>query len=116
MKRITYNGETLVTGSDVVDGLVHYVTHVAGMSAAVPVEIPVLESNGTVQNHTLIVSAATQLGISDIDGSSAEDEAALFPAPEFPPVGGMATPVARERLEDDAPFIDDDPVELIGGS
>ena len=43
MKRITYNGEPLVTGSSVSAALVHYVTHVSTAATAVAVEIPVGE-------------------------------------------------------------------------
>ena|ERR1700710_610372 len=112
MKRITYNGEALITGTDVADGLVHYVTHVAGMSASVPVDIPVLAENGTVETHTLILSSATQLDIVDVDGMTEEEESSRFPVPRFPSVGGLAAPVARERLEHEAPFIDDDPMDF----
>ena len=108
MKQITYNGEPLVTGSQVSKSLVNYVTNVASMTAAVAVEVPVLESNGTVQNHTLILSAATQLKVVDVDGSTEADESVRFPVPEYPPVGGQAYAVPKKDIEADAPFIDDD--------
>jgi hypothetical protein len=111
MKRISYNGEPLVTGTGVTDALVHYVTHVAGMAAAVAVDIPVLESNGTVQAHTLILSAATQLTVTDVDGAEA-DEAARFAVPQLPPVGGQASSVASAAIKEDAPFLDEDPLDL----
>jgi hypothetical protein len=113
MKRITYNGEPLITGTDVADAVVHYVTQVAGMAAAIAVDLPILEADGTVQSHTLIFSAATQLGISEADGLAGADEGALFPVPEFPPVGGQAFAVAPEAIEDDAPFLDEDPLDLV---
>ncbi|PXA72313.1 hypothetical protein [Cryobacterium arcticum] len=111
MKRITYNGEPLVTGTGVTEALVHYVTHVAGMAAAVAVDIPVLERNGTVQAHTLILSNSTQLTVKDVDGLT-EDESARFPVPELPPVGGQAFAMAPETIRQDAPFLDEDPLDL----
>jgi len=108
MKQITYNGEPFVTGSQVSTALVNYVTNVASMAAAVAVDIPVLETNGTVHNHTLVLSSATQLKVVDVDGSTVEDEALRFPVPEFPPVGGQAYAVSAPDIQGDAPFIDDD--------
>jgi hypothetical protein len=112
MKRITYNGEPLVTGTQVSEALVHYVTHVAATTAAVAIDIPVLETNGTVQAHTLVLSAATQLKVVDVDGSTADQEIDRFPVPEFPPIGGQGCAVAPEDIERDAPFIDDDILNL----
>jgi hypothetical protein len=108
MKRITYNGEALVTGTQVSDALVHYVTHVSALATAVAIDIPVLESNGTVQAHTLLLSVATQLKVVDVDGSTADEESERFPVPEFPPIGGQGFAVAPQDIERDAPFIDDD--------
>jgi hypothetical protein len=108
MKQITYNGEPLVTGTQVSDALVHYVTHVSATASAVAIEVPVLESNGTVQTHTLLLSVATQLKVVDVDGSTAEEEGERFPVPEFPPIGGHGFAVAPQDIGRDAPFIDDD--------
>jgi hypothetical protein len=108
MKQITYNGEPLVTGTQVSDALVHYVTHVAATATAVAIDIPVLESNGTVQKHTLILSVATQLKVVDVDGSTADEDGDQFPVPEFPPIGGQGAAVAPEKIQVDAPFFDDD--------
>ena len=112
MKRISYNGESLITGTDVSDALVRYVTHVAASAAAVAIDVPVLEHNGTVQAHTLILSSATQLAVIDVDGLAGQDEEARFPVPEFPPVGGHAFAMATEAIENDAPFLDEDPLDL----
>jgi len=108
MKRITYNGEPLVTGTQVSDAIVHYVTHVAATTSAVAIDIPVLEKNGSVQTHTLVLSVATQLKVVDVDGSTADEESDRFPVPEFPPIGGQGYAVAPQDIERDAPFIDDD--------
>lgn len=108
MKQITYNGEPLVTGTQVSNALVHYVTHVATTTAAVAIDVPVLETNGTVQMHTLILSVSTQLKVVDVDGLTVREEAERFPVPHFPPIGGQAYAVAPQDIERDAPYIDDD--------
>lgn len=120
--RITYNGAPLVTGTAVTDALLHYVTHVAGMAAAVAVDVPVLESTGSVRSHTLILSGATQLEVSELGAASAEaeegaeDELTRFPVPNFPAVGGQAFALAAADLENDAPFLDEDPLDLLNDS
>jgi hypothetical protein len=116
MKQITYNGEPLVTGTDVSDALVHYVTHVAATASAVAIDVPVLEKDGTVQTHTVLLSVATQLKVVDVAGSTTDDELARFPVPEFPPIGGQGYAVAPHDIEEDAPFIDDDFLNLDGDS
>ena len=112
MKRITYNGEPMVTGTAVAQALVHYVTHVAAVASAVAVEVPVLEPNGAVQAHTLVLSGATQLAVIDVDGLSEEEEETRFPVPEFPPVGGQAFALPPEEIRNNVPFLDDDPLDL----
>jgi hypothetical protein len=109
MKRIIYNGEPLVTGTAVAEALVNYVTHVAGVASAVAVDVPALEPDGTVQARTLVLSKATQLAVIDVDGS---EEETRFPVPEFPPVGGQAFALPPEQIQQDAPFLDDDPLDL----
>ena len=115
MRQITYNGERMITGTEVADAVVRYVTHVAAMAAAVAVGVPVLEANGTVQAHTLILSASTQLEVVDVDGIVGQDEGVRFSVPEFPPVGGQAYPVAPEAIASDAPFLDEDLMGLAQG-
>jgi hypothetical protein len=114
MKRIIYNGEALATGTAVADAVVHYLTHVASMTSTIALDIPVLEDNGTVQAHTLILSPATQLDVVDIDGSPEVEDGERFPVPEFPPVGGQAHAVTVEEIQRDAPLIDEDPVDSAG--
>ncbi|WP_120338504.1 hypothetical protein [Cryobacterium soli] len=107
MKRITYNGEPLVTGSSVSAALVHYVTHVSTAATAVAVEIPVLEHNGTVRSHTLILSATTQLDVKDVDGV-ADGEENRFPVPRFPRTSEEAFPLAAADISTLVPILDED--------
>ena len=108
MKRITYNGEPLVTGSSVSAALVQYVTHVSTAATAVAVEIPVLEHNGTVRPHTLILSSATQLDVKDVDGV-ADGEEIRFPVPRFPRTSEEAFPLAAADISTLVPILDEDP-------
>jgi hypothetical protein len=113
MKRIEYNGQSLVTGNEVADAVTHYVTRAAGMNAAVAVEVPVLAENGTVEPHTLILSAATQLNVFDVDGDLGGRETERFPVPEFPAVGGQGATWKAEAVERNAPRIDEDPLNPV---
>jgi hypothetical protein len=113
MKRITYNGQPLITSTEVADAIVQYVTQVAGSSAAVAVDVPVLEPKNTVVAHTLLLSAATQLAVAHIDGVTGGDERERFPIPQLPPLGVQASPVGSSDIESTAPVIDEDPWELV---
>ncbi|MCU1446974.1 hypothetical protein [Cryobacterium sp.] len=113
MKRITYNGQSLITGTGVSDALVNYVAHVAAMAAAVAIDIPVLEPNNTVVPHTLLLSAATQLEVAGVDGVTGAEESERFPVPALPPVGGQASPIDSADIAANAPVIDEDPMGLI---
>ncbi|HEY1530010.1 MAG TPA: hypothetical protein VGF80_04290 [Galbitalea sp.] len=97
MKRINYDGQSLVSGSAVVSSLVEYAQAVARMDSSATVEIPVLEDNGTVAMHTLLLTAATSLETFDIDGGHA-DEDDRFPVPDFAGVGGKATPISDQEI------------------
>jgi hypothetical protein len=113
MKRIEYNGQSLVTGNEAADAVTHYVTRAAGMNAAVAVDVPVLAENGTVESHTLILSAATQLNVFDVDGDLGERDAERFPVPDFPSVGGQGTTWTEDTVQSNAPLIDEDPLNPV---
>lgn len=103
MKRITYAGGSLITGSAVTEALLTFATGVAGDAGSVAVEIPVLESDGTTTTHTLLLGPGTQLDVSDADPLSAEDEEArLFPVPDLPQIGIVAVSRPALQAEKDA--------------
>jgi hypothetical protein len=116
MKRVTYNGQSLITGTAVSQAVVHYVTNVAVPAAAIAVEIPVLEQNNTVLRHTLILSAATQLVVTDVDGVTGDEETRRFPVPLLPPVGARATAIDIDDPATIVPLIDEDPLGLAADS
>jgi hypothetical protein len=91
MKSITFASGTIVTGSAVAEALVDYVAGMSASGASTSIEIPVLEANGTVAVHTIVLGAAVQFDIADIDGVVSEaDEEARFPVPEMPDVNMVA--------------------------
>jgi hypothetical protein len=86
MKRITNAGENLITSNEIAERLVSYAVRVSQLGTSSAVRIPVLESNGTVAQHTLVINAATQLDIVDVDGITAGSETDRFGEAEFPPL------------------------------
>lgn len=84
MKRISFGFETLITGNEVADALVQYAAEVVRHGASEPVELPVLEGNGEVTMHTILLGPATQLAVADIDGAHADNPD--FVVPTFPPL------------------------------
>jgi hypothetical protein len=105
MKQVHYDGHTLVTGSAVADALVSYAANVARMTTSTVVEIPVLEEDGEVGSHTLLLNTGTALEVRRAEGGPVDDaeaaaEAERFPVPKFTPVGGRA--VAIPPGEEDA--------------
>ncbi|TBN55466.1 hypothetical protein EYE40_14775 [Glaciihabitans arcticus] len=87
MKRITYSGGSLVTGNAITAALLEYTTSVADAENSVTVDIPVLEENGEVTVHTLLLSPASQFDVADVGGISDAEEAARFPVPVMPQIG-----------------------------
>lgn len=107
MKRVNYDGQGLVTGDAVAEALGDYAAAVARMDAGTTVEIPVLEPDGSVSIHTLLLTSATSLAVEPYDGPSypsvVESEDSRFPVPEFRPIGGKAVTVAGEDDDDVRP-------------
>jgi hypothetical protein len=97
MKRINYDGQSLVSGSAVATSLVDYARAVARMNSTATIEIPVLEDNGRVAVHTLMLTVATSLETFDIDGEN-DDEDERFPVPDFTGVGGKATAISDDEI------------------
>lgn len=93
MKRITYSGASIVTGNAITAALLEYTTTVADAENSVTVDIPVLEDNGEISVHTLLLNAASQFDVVDVDvdGLTEEQEAERFPVPELPRVGISVT-------------------------
>ncbi|MBT2501672.1 hypothetical protein [Curtobacterium sp. ISL-83] len=98
MKRITFSGGSIVTGNAITAALMEHTTTVANAEHSVTVEIPVLEENGAISTHTLLLSPASQFDIADVGGISEEEEAERFPVPDMPTVGV----IANVESDDDA--------------
>jgi hypothetical protein len=97
MKHVIYGGEPLVTGSAVADALLEYSMVVVRNGTSVPVTIPILSANGSIEQRSILLGPATQLETQDVDGSNDEEEA-RFPVPRFPAVGGKGIPADLDPL------------------
>ena len=91
MKRITYSGGSIVTGSAITAALLTYTTSVAAAENSVTVDIVVLEDNGETAVHTILLSPTSQFDVVDVGGMSKEEEARRFPVPSLPEVGITGT-------------------------
>ena len=105
MKSIRYGEVSLVTSNSIAEQLVEYAVQVSKLGTSSAVTIPVLESNGLVVDHTLVINAGSQLSAVDVDGGDDGSEGERFNAPDFPPVGSRAT---AESPEDSAALVADD--------
>ena len=85
MKLITYAGGTILTGDDVAEALLGYVTARSRGDESVAVDIKVRERDGSTRTHTLVLGPATELDVADVAEESLAGEIALFPLPVFPP-------------------------------
>ena len=100
MKRISYAGGSIITGSAVAEALLEFATNVASDANSVAVDIPVLESDGETTTHTILLGPSTQFDVSDVDLLSAEEEVRLFPVPELP-TNGVVAAAAEPSAEAD---------------
>jgi hypothetical protein len=102
MKRITYADESLITTNEIADRLVDYAVRVSQLGTSSAVSIPVLESNGLIVEHTLVINSASQIDVVDVDGHIDGHETDRFGEPTFPPVGVRATvqPVDVDQLSE----------------
>ena len=97
MKRVNVDGLSLVTGTVVAEKLTEYAENIARMRTSSSVDIPVLEENGAVTVHTLLLNASSTLETVDIDGPM-DDETERFPAPRFTAIGGKAVPISTQEI------------------
>jgi hypothetical protein len=61
MKRISYAGNSVLTGDDIADAVVHYAEALARNESAATVEMPVFASNGSLVTASLLIGPASQL-------------------------------------------------------
>lgn len=99
MKKVTHAGGSIVTGSAVADALLEYATQMGRWTKRVAIDIPVLEDDGTVAVHTILLGSASALVTSEIDGPVDAVEEERFPMPEFPTLGAVAVPVPQAEVD-----------------
>ncbi|WP_104131118.1 hypothetical protein [Cryobacterium sp. M91] len=87
MKRITYSDGSILTSNAITTALLRYITSVPGTDNSVTVDVTVLGENDETCMHTLVLSAASQFDVVDVEGVTEEEEVARFPVPEMPVVG-----------------------------
>ncbi|MGY4858797.1 hypothetical protein [Cryobacterium sp. AP23] len=102
MKRITYAGGSILTGDDVAEALLDYVTEHSRGEDSVAVDIVVRELDGTTRTHTLVLGPATELDVADVAEETLEGEGELFPLPIFPPGRILAVEVPSAESEAEA--------------
>jgi len=103
MKRITFASGSLITGGAVAAELLEYVAKMPANANSVVADIPVLEPNGTVVTHSVLIGPNIQFEVADADGTEANpDENERFPAPDLPPILTIAAVMPSDIAEEDA--------------
>ena len=102
MKLITYAGGTILTGDDVAEALLDYVTAHSRGDESIAVDIQVLEPDGSTRTHTLVLGPATELDVADVAEDTLAGEIALFPLPVFPPSHILAVKEPSAETEAEA--------------
>ena len=100
MKRISYAGGSILTGDDVAQALLDYVTEHSRGDENVAVNIRVQEQDGTTRTHTLVLGPATELDVADVAEETLAGELELFPLPVFP--AGRVLAVEEPSAEGEA--------------
>jgi hypothetical protein len=106
MKSIRFASGTLITSSAVVAALIDYVSRMSTTDNSVPVDIPVLETNGTIATHTVLVSSTVHFDVVDVDGDSGFADESAFPKPQMPPLAAMVAVTPPDTADDDAKNFD----------
>lgn len=109
MRRITYDGSYLVTSAEVAGAVMDYATEVVRLGASASVQLPVLEANGSIVTHSILIGPATQLELVDIDGAAGAVSEDAFVMPVFPPLMTRGAPVHNAGNDDLLPTVDDLP-------
>ncbi len=119
MKRISYNGRSIVTGNAITAALLKYTTTLGEAEGSVPVDVTVLEDSGETSVHTILLGPTTQLDVADLGGvtsqQSDEDEAQRFPVPDLPQIGISGTVEANGDARRTAEDFDEVMAEIDDG-
>lgn len=108
MRRIMYDGTSLVTSEPVATAVMAYAADVVRMGTSAAVDVPALEPNGSILHHSILLGPATQLEIADIDGESGAVDDSEFPMPSFPALVPRAAPVHSAADDDLMPDLGDE--------
>ncbi|NQX28428.1 hypothetical protein HQQ81_13860 [Microbacteriaceae bacterium VKM Ac-2854] len=108
MRRIMYDGSSLVTSETVATAVMGYAADVVRLGTSAAVDVPALEANGSILHHTILLGPATQMEIVDIDGEASSVDDSEFPMPSFPALIARAAPVHTAVEDDLMPDLDDE--------
>lgn len=98
----------MVTGDVVAKSLVAYAEQLTGTRPSVSVDVPVLETDGSLCTHNLLLGPASEFSVEEVAASeawaqvSADDERAMFAAPELPSIGIVGQVESLADAEKDA--------------
>jgi hypothetical protein len=88
MKIVRYAGDSLLTGSAVAEALIAHTVDVGNAKTVVAVDIPVLDFDGMIRLHTIVLGPNTTLHV--YPATEADEEEKRFPVPPFPAVHARA--------------------------
>lgn len=72
MDRISYAGDSLVTGSEIAHALLRYAEALAQAGTAATVQIPTIDQSGTVVRAEILIGPSSQLVSTPTVGTGAE--------------------------------------------
>ncbi|WP_411701313.1 hypothetical protein [Conyzicola sp.] len=82
MKSISFASGTLVTSAAAAEALLGFVSTMSAENNSIVVEIPVLEQDGTIATHSVVLSSSIQFDVADSDEVYADENE--LPIPELP--------------------------------
>jgi hypothetical protein len=107
MKSITFASGTLITSGAVADALLAYASQLSAANNSVVVDVPVLEADGTIATHNIVLSSAIQFDVTDVEvDSDAFVDESEFPVPEIPPLDDMVAVEPSATAAEDAKNFD----------
>lgn len=109
MKLISYAGNSVLTGDDIADAVVHYAEALARSKTSAALDLPVLDSTGRVVTANLLIGPSSQLVVMpapgdgdelvDVDVVDRVHEQTMLLGSPTPSIGEGRDPFDRESRE-----------------
>lgn len=94
MERIHYADESVLTGTDIAQGLLHYAAALARRGSSATVDIPIRKADGTIGHASFLLGPASQM-VSETEESPYEEIVDPALIEEFSTeIGRLANPQA----------------------